>query len=128
MQDLTKCPHCGSSNTASRRALFHTLMCGAQPQGAFAWYGERVPQALPPKSLLVIFLILIAALAVPAVGFWFLKHEYAVTWLLSVAALTLAVLVVDVSLTYRRYKAWAGQWLCGRCREVFSPLTGQKAI
>jgi hypothetical protein len=103
-------------------------MCGAQPQGAFAWYGEREPQALPPKSLLVIFLILIAALAVPAAGFWFLKHEYAVTWLLSVAALTLAVLVVDVLLTYSRYKVWAGQWLCGRCREVFSPLTGQKAI
>ena len=96
-------------------------MCGIQPQGKFRWYGDTDPQALPPKSLFVMFTILMLALAIPAIGFWFLQHYSAMTWLFYIAVLTLAFLIVDVLLTYSRYKVWAGQWLCSSCRGVFAP-------
>ena len=117
------CPRCGSGKTASRRQLFHSLMCDVRPQGVFSWYDDSEPQALPPKSLFFMLLVLIAVLSVPAVGFWLLEHYPAVIWLVSVAALLSAVLLVDILLTYRRYKDWVGQWLCGSCREVFAPAT-----
>lgn len=128
IQQAQHCPSCGSEQTASRRQLFHRLMYGAQPQSAFRWYGDGDPKALPPKSLFVMFTILMVVLAVPAIGCWFLQHYSALTGLLLVAALTLAFLLVDVLLTYRRYKVWAGQWLCGCCRGVFAPAESQKTI
>jgi len=67
------------------------------------------------------FLLAIAVLTIPVTGFWVLEHFPAVTLLLSIAALLLVLLLVDVLLTYRRYKVWVGQWLCGRCRGVFAP-------
>lgn len=115
------CPRCGSEQTASRRQLFHTLMDGTQPRNAFRWYGDADPQALPPKSLFVMFITLMMTLAVPAAGFMVMEHYFALTWVLYVAGLTLAFLLADVLVTYRRYKVWAEEWLCGRCRGVFAP-------
>ena len=91
------------------------------PQGVFSWYGDDEPQALPPKSLFVMFLLSIIVLTIPAAGFWVLGHFPAVTMLVSLAVLLMAFLLTDVLLTYRRYKVWGGQWLCGQCRGVFAP-------
>ena len=96
-------------------------MYNSKPQGVFSWYGDHEPQALPPKSLVVIFLLTLLVLAIPAAGFWALGQFPAVTSLMWVFVLLLAFLLLDVLLTYRRYKIWGGQWLCGQCRSVFAP-------
>jgi len=98
-------------------------MNGIQPKGAFNWYNESDPQVLPPKSLLVMFFLLMMALAIPAGGFWLLGHYPAANMLVSVALLSLFGLLFDVLLTYRRYKAWSAQWICDQCHGVFTPLS-----
>ena len=91
---------------------------------AFSWYGEHSPYAFPPKSLFVV-LLLLAAVCVPGLLFW-LPEGYAESSgaapliAMTVAALS-TCLVVDVLLTYRRYKAWAKQRLCGDCKKVYLP-------
>lgn len=115
------CPDCGSSHTASRRELFHSLMNGASLQGAFGWYDERAHHACPPKSLFVVLLLMTLGAMIPAMGFWVLEHYAAQQWLIAVAGLLLACLVVDAVLTFRRYKDWVGEWLCGDCHQSFTP-------
>ena len=121
------CPRCGSEKTASRRQLFYTLMCGVQPQGAFNWYGGDEPQAMPPKSLFLTFFLAMVALAIPATSFWLLEQFPAVTILVSIGILLAGFLLVDVLLTYSRYKIWGEQWLCGQCRGVFAPKAEQNS-
>jgi hypothetical protein len=96
-------------------------MCNSEPQGVFSWYGDDEPHALPPKSLFVMFLLTLIVLSIPAAGFWVLGHFPAMSSLMSVAVLLLVFLSLDILLTYRRYKAWGGQWLCSQCRGVFAP-------
>ena len=114
------CPCCGSSRTASRRHLFHWLLDDAPLLTPFSWYSNRIPGACPPKSLFVVLLLLALGVAIPAVGLWLLGHFLALQWLAVTALLLLAGLLFDVLMTYRRYKAWCGEWLCGECRAVFS--------
>ncbi len=115
------CPRCGSTKIASRRQLFHTMMSGDSLPGDVSWYRRDDPQAFPPKSLFVLLLLAITVLMAPAIGFWMLGWFSAVSALAWVAALLLGFLVVDIMLTYGRYKVWVGQWLCGSCRGVFRP-------
>ena len=115
----SQCPYCGSSQTASRRQLFRGLMDGAPLGGSFSWYGEEQPQALPPKSLFIVMLALMLAAALPATGLWLLGHYFALRWLALFALLLLAGLLLDVTMTWRRYKSWDGERLCGECRAVF---------
>ncbi len=115
------CPCCGSVQTASRRQLFHALMAGGSGVGAFDWYGERSAGALPPKSLFLIALALVAALTLPVAalalaGILPLPVLLTGGWVLLVASLGLDLLV-----TRRRYRLWRGQWLCGACKRVFQP-------
>lgn len=89
--------------------------------GAFGWYSARFPHACPPKSLFVIFFLLSLAMALPAVALWSLGFYLALQWLIVIALLSLPALLIDVLLTYRRYKNWGDEWLCGECRGVFKP-------
>ena len=118
--DHATCPACGSPHIASRRALFHQLMDGAAFGDAFGWYDEKAHHAVPPKSLFIVLSLLLLGLAVPAAGFWFLQHYPALQLLGSVAGILFVCLLTDVLLTYRRYKTWAGEWLCGDCQKVFA--------
>ncbi|MEH6583309.1 MAG: hypothetical protein V7754_15320 [Halioglobus sp.] len=113
------CPDCGSSHTAARRELFHLLMDGVSLEGAFRWYDERAHRACPPKSLFVVLFLMTLGAMIPAMGFWVLEHYAAQYWLVTVAALLLACLIVDALLTLRRYKDWVDEWLCGDCQHSF---------
>lgn len=97
------------------------MMEGAPFRSAFSWYGERTHHAFPPKSIFVVLLLMMLAIAVPAAGFWLLGQYPALEWLGSMAAILFGCLVVDLMLTHQRYKAWAGEWLCGDCKHVFKP-------
>ena len=115
------CPKCGSGQTASRRQLFHAPMAGGSGAGAFDWYGERSAGALPPKSLFLMALALVAALTLPAAvlalaGILPLPVLLTGGWVLLVASLGLDLLV-----TRRRYRLWRGEWLCGACQRIFQP-------
>lgn len=113
------CPCCGSPSTASRRQLFYGLMDDAPLTGVFSWYSARVPNAYPPKSLFVMLLLLMLGMALPAAGLWLLEHYQALHWLFILGMVLLAALLIDVLMTYRQYKSWGGEWLCGDCRSVF---------
>ena len=89
--------------------------------GAFGWYDTSLPHACPPKSLFVILFLLILGMALPAVGLWLSGFYLALQWLIAMAMLSLLGLLIDVLLTYRRYKNWGDEWLCGECRGVFKP-------
>ena len=97
------------------------MMKGTPVSGAFNWYNERTQYAFPPKSLFVVLLLMMLAATVPAAGFWFLEQYPALEWLGTMAVVLLACLAVDLILTHRRYKSWAGEWLCGDCQKVFVP-------
>jgi hypothetical protein len=117
---MTLCPCCGSPSTASRRQLFYGLMDDTPLTGSFSWYSAGVPHACPPKSLFVMLLLLMLGMVLPAVGLWLLEHYQALQWLSVLSIVLLAALLVDVLRTYRHYKKWGGEWLCGECRSVFS--------
>jgi len=87
--------------------------------GVFSWYSARVPHAYPPKSLFLMLLLLMLGMALPAGGLWLLEHYQALQWLSILAMVLLAALLIDVLMTYRHYKSWGGEWLCGECRSVF---------
>ena len=115
------CPRCGSGQTASRRQLFHALMAEGSGAGVFDWYGEHSAGALPPKSLFLIALALVAALMLPAAalalaGILPLPVVLTGGWVLLAASLGL-----DLFVTRRRYRLWREQWLCGTCQRVFQP-------
>ena len=117
---MTDCPHCGSGETASRRALFRRLVRETAIDEAFAWYGLSDKGACPPKSLFVTLLSLLPVMALPAGLAWFLNSYPVLPWLAGAAALLALALVIDAGLTYRRYRDWASRWLCGDCRGDFS--------
>jgi len=94
-------------------------MDGTPVTGAFGWYSASLPRACPPKSLFVILSLWILGMALPAAGLWLFGFYLALQWLAIMALLSLLGLLVDVLLTYRRYKTWGGEWLCGECRGVF---------
>lgn len=113
------CPHCGSSEIASRRALFRHLAREAEVDGAFAWYDLADEGACPPKSLFVMLLSLLLMLALPMILVWFIHAYPLLPWLAGVAVLLMLSLALDVGLTYRRYRDWASRWLCASCRSHF---------
>ena len=115
------CPCCGSRRTASRRQLFHWLMNEGVRPPYFGWYSAEEPHALPPKSLFVLFLLLLLVISLPFAGLWLLGHYLALRWLSVVLVLVLGALLVDVLGTYRRYQHWGEQWLCGECHSSFVP-------
>lgn len=115
------CPRCGSRRTASRRQLFHWLMDGGVRPGHFGWYSVEEPDAMPPKSLFVVLLLLLLGMSVPFIGLLLLGHYLALRWLSVMLLLILAGLLFDVFATYRRYKQWDEQWLCGECQSIFVP-------
>jgi hypothetical protein len=88
--------------------------------GVFSWYSAGFPHAYPPKSLFVMLLLLMLGMALPAIGLWLLEHYLALQWLSALAMGLIAALLIDVLMTYRHYKKWGGEWLCGECRSVFS--------
>ena len=114
------CPCCGSTRTASRRHLFLWLMGQAASPGPFAWYSEREPRALPPKSLAIIPGLLLLGMTLPMIGLWMLGHVVALKWLAFMALALAAGLAIDVFSTYRNYRLWGQQWLCADCREPFT--------
>ena len=118
---MRSCPHCGSRAVASRRSLFHRLMSGQPRPGVFAWYDEGVRGACPPKSLFVMLLAVTAILVLPAVGLWVRELYAGLAVLLSSLLVLLACLGFDLFSTYRRYRAWHQEWLCGECRSNFVP-------
>jgi hypothetical protein len=114
------CPQCQSTDTASRRQLFRQIVADESMDQAFSWYGEHSPRAFPPKSFFVVLLLLVTV-CVPLLFLW-LPEGYAVPALIEVGlAALLAALVADLLLTYRRYKVWAKQWLCGHCKKAYFP-------
>jgi hypothetical protein len=118
----SQCPCCGSRLTASRRELFHELMCADRPdQGHFSWYREDLPRACPPKSLFLTLSVLAVVLAIPMVGMVLYGQQVALDWLLGLGVLLLACLAFDVLMTYRDYKTWCHEWLCDECQLVFIP-------
>jgi len=115
------CPGCGSTRIASRRQLFLSLMGeGAPPAAAFSWYRERTPGACPPQSRFVVLLALMLGMALPVTGLWLMGYYFALTWLGLLGLLLLASLLYDLTATYRRYRLWVGERVCGDCRCVFS--------
>jgi hypothetical protein len=119
--DSNHCPGCGSRQVASRRQLFHLIVEGITLEGVFNWYDKRVRHAYPPKSLFVILGLLVLGLSVPAMGFWFLGHFPALQLLVGIASVLIACLLIDFLLTYKRYRNWVEEWLCGECQNVFVP-------
>ena len=117
------CTGCGSRRTASRRQLFHWLMNGAVLPRYFRWYSVEEPGAMPPKSLFVLLLLLLLGMTLPFAGLWLLGHYLALRWLSVLLLLVLAALLVDVLATYRRYRQWGVQWLCGECHATFIPAS-----
>jgi hypothetical protein len=96
-------------------------MEGKSTGGTFGWYSELVPRACPPKSLFVILFLLVLGSAVPTAGLLLLGYDQGTDWLPLLVLLLLLGLVFDVFTTYRRYRTWGGECLCGECRSVFSP-------
>ena len=119
IHDPTSCPDCRSPQTASRRQLFHCLMAGNELGKSFEWYSDRIPQACPPRSLFVVFMSLLVGMSVPAVILWYMGFYSALPALGAVSLCLLACLLLDVLLTYRRYKTWSRHWVCGSCKTVF---------
>ena len=114
---MTLCPHCGSSRVASRRQLFLSMMGGDQLPG-FTWYGESVPGALPPKSLFVRLGVVALGGLLSLVALFYggmLSPQILVGAAFTIAAAVLSCLLLDVLLTYRRYRDWAAEWLCADC-------------
>ena len=105
-------------------------MNGGPAISGFDWYSQRSPRACPPKSLFVTLLALFLGLALPAVGLWHLEHYPALLWMGGAAALLVVCLFIDMQITYRRYRYWAAQWVCGDCRETFFPIasSGQDCL
>ena len=101
-------------------------MDGGTPVGPFSWYDQRAPGACPPKSLFIIIALMLAGMTLPLAGLWMLGHFMALAWLAGLGALLVAALLFDVLATYRRYKNWGGQWLCGDCRAVFNLPTARQ--
>jgi len=118
-----QCPNCGSAHTASRRELFLGLMQGGAGSVAFSWYSERVARAHPPKSIFVMLLVLAPIPVLVAAFFWLTGYPGGGQWLLLSALLLLAGLLVDGAATYRRYRHWRRERLCGACRTVFEPIS-----
>ena len=113
------CPYCGSSRTASRRQLFHCLMQEQPLSRAFSWYSERTAGACPPKSLFFILLVMLALLGLPAAGLWARELHATLSLLGYALAVLLLCLAADLLVTFRRYRSWGSQWLCGDCRATF---------
>jgi hypothetical protein len=117
------CPCCGSAHTATRRQLFYFLMeAGCTPRG-FEWYSKAFPGALPPKSLFIQFgivalLMLLPLWAMSVVG------VISVQWLSlafsSSLVMLVACLMIDLLVTYRRYRSWSEQILCAHCQASFA--------
>lgn len=120
--DSNHCPGCGSHQVASRRQLFHLIVDGISLEGAFNWYDERARHAYPPRSLFVVLGLLAFGLSIPAVGFWILGYFPALQLLGGIASVLIACLLIDFLLTYKRYKNWVEEWLCGECQSVFVPV------
>jgi hypothetical protein len=99
-------------------------MAGNALGKSFEWYSERVPQACPPRSLFVVFMGLLVGMSIPAVILWYLGYYSALQALGVVSLCLLACLLLDVLLTYRRYKNWSRHWVCGSCRAVFQHQQG----
>ena len=87
---------------------------------AFSWYGESIPRACPPKSLFVILFLVVLGVAVPTATLLLLGYLHGTDWLILVVLALLLGFVFDVCMTYRRYRAWGVECLCGECRSVFS--------
>jgi O-antigen/teichoic acid export membrane protein len=84
----------------------------------FSWYGEHCADAFPPKSLFVVLLIL-TALCIPAL-YMLLPEDAPAAPLIALAVAALSVcLITDVLSTFRRYKLWANQRICGNCRRSY---------
>ena len=96
-------------------------MAGVNIHGVFSWYDSEVRNAYPPKSVLLLLGLPLLLICLPAAGFWLLDYYAATKWLASVVVLLLVCLLFDVLLTYRRYKSWVREWLCGICHQVFEP-------
>ncbi len=56
---MNSCPHCGSSDIASRRSLFHALVSDSDTGVDFHWYDLSAEEACPPKSLFMGLLALL---------------------------------------------------------------------
>ena len=82
----------------------------------FSWYSLALPQANPPKSLLVLSLLVTMW---PATVLWYLGYFSLPQGLLIGAVIPLACLLFDLSRTYPQYKNWRSEWLCGECHSVF---------
>lgn len=114
--DGRSCPRCRSLATASRRELFYRLMDDGDVPAIFSWYSLALPRANPPKSLLVLSLLVIMW---PATVLWYLGYVSLLQGLVIGALVPLACLLFDLSRTYPQYKSWRNEWLCGECHSVF---------
>lgn len=65
-------------------------------------------------------LALLLGMALPIAGLWFLDMHLAVVWLGMLALMLVGSLLLDLTLTYQRYKIWGREWLCADCRAVFN--------
>lgn len=124
--DVIRCPHCGATLVASRRQLFLCQMYhNALPWG-FDWYDPKAPSALPPKSLFLSLLIVVACCALPfaLLGYSF---EFSTATVLNVGGMVLAAvllcLLADLFVTHRQYRRWASRWICGQCQSDFMPTS-----
>jgi hypothetical protein len=107
---------------ASRRQLFLCLMNGHGPPRGFEWYTLEARAALPPKSLFVQLMSGLVVYALPLLLFGYVAGISGET-ILSAAGMivsaAVACLFADLLLTYRQYRQWAEDWICGDCRQVF---------
>lgn len=91
-------------------------MDDAEVPPLFSWYSLANPRACPPKSLLVLSLLIIMW---PATVLCYLGYFSLLQGLVVGALIPLVCLVFDLFSTYPRYKNWRSEWLCGECRTVF---------
>jgi hypothetical protein len=89
----------------------------------FDWYDRNARGALPPRSLflqlLLLMLVAMAGLAVATLAGLVGPDGLGAVSLLA-AALVGGGLVVDISYTLRRYRAWTREALCADCRSSFT--------
>lgn len=121
---MNRCPHCSGVRIASRRQLFLCLMNSASTPRGFEWYALEAPGALPPKSLFIQLLsgVLVFTLPLLLIGYFAeISGEVFLTAAGMALAAVLTCLLADLLLTYRQYRNWAQEWVCGDCQRAFLP-------
>ena len=97
-------------------------MAGGPTPRPFDWYDEQLPRVYPPRSVFILLLAAALAVSLPAGVLWLVGKQPALYWLGWFAPLLFGGLLLDVVFTYRRYRTWAGEWLCADCRRIFLPV------